>query len=105
MTIKGMAKAGMYKQDIAEALEISPKTVSRALKRGSEPDGTQPARGSILDAYKSKIDELLKAGVWNGAVILREIQAAGYTGRRTLVRSYMQPKRALRATDCQGRCW
>lgn len=97
MTIKGMAKAGMYKQDIAEALEISPKTVSWALKRGSEPDGTQPARGSILDAYKSKIDELLKAGVWNGAVILREIQAAGYTGRRTLVRSYMQPKRALRA--------
>jgi transposase len=97
MTIKGMAKAGMYKQDIAEALEISPKTVSRALKRGGEPEGKQRMRGSILDPYKRKIDELLKAGVWNGAVILREIQAAGYTGQRTLVRSYIQPKRVLRA--------
>jgi transposase len=49
-----------------------------------------------LDPYKAKVDELLGEGVWNGQVILREIQALGYEGSRTILREYIQPKRALR---------
>jgi transposase len=39
---------------------------------------------------------LLAEGVWNGVVILRELQAAGYTGSHTILRDYIAPKRALR---------
>jgi transposase len=49
-----------------------------------------------LDPYKAKVDELLGEGVWNSVVILREIQALGYEGSRTILREYVQPKRALR---------
>jgi transposase len=49
-----------------------------------------------LDPYKAKVDELLAEGVWNSMVILREIQVLGYPGSRTILRQYIQPKRALR---------
>jgi len=38
----------------------------------------------------------LSEGVWNTVVILREIRAKGYEGGRTVLREYVQPKRALR---------
>jgi transposase len=50
-----------------------------------------------LDPYKAKVDELLAEGVWNSQVILREIQALGYKGQSTMLRLYIQPKRALRS--------
>jgi transposase len=39
---------------------------------------------------------MLSEGVWNSKVILREIQDEGYTGGYTILRQYIQPKRALR---------
>jgi hypothetical protein len=35
-------------------------------------------RVSKLEPFKGKVDGLLAAGVWNAAVILRELQSAGY---------------------------
>jgi len=96
MTIQAMKEQGIYQKDIAQALEVHPKTVSRALVRGGAPDGQRPKRGSKLDAYCPRVDELLAAGVWNAAVILREIQADGYSGEITVLRDYIRPKRVLR---------
>jgi transposase len=39
---------------------------------------------------------LLSEGVWNAVVIMREIQAEGYSGGYTMLRQYIAPKRALR---------
>ena len=97
MTMQAMAAQGMYQKDIAQALNVHPKTVSRALTRGGSPKGERTGRGSKLDPYRSQVDELLREGVWNASVILREIQAHGYSGGRTVLRAYIQPKRALRA--------
>ena len=97
--IKALHERGVYQKDIAEQLGVHPKTVSRALKRDSAPARQRAKRGEKLDAYKATVDRLLSAGVWNAVVILREIQAAGYTGKITVLRQYIQPKRALR----QGR--
>jgi transposase len=94
--IKSLKQRGVYLKDIAEELEVHPKTVSRALKRGGPPEKKRKKRGSKLDPYKVSIDRLLKEGVWNAVVILREIQAEGYTGGYTILRQYVQPKRALR---------
>jgi len=96
MDIKAQIEQGMYQKDIADRLGVHPKTIHRAVKRGGPPSGTRNARTSILDPYKPLIDDLIREGVWNAVVILREIQSRGYTGGYTILRDYIQPKRFLR---------
>ncbi len=96
MVMKALHQRGVYLKDIADELGVHPKTVSRALKRNSAPERERKKRGSQLDAHKATIDRLLGEGVWNAMVILREIQAEGYSGGITVLRDYIRPKRALR---------
>ena len=99
LMIRAKRERGAYIKDIAAELGVHPKTVSRALKGGGAPSGKRPAaRRSKLDPFKPLIDWLLSEGVWNGVVILREIQAAGYKGGVSIVRDYIRPKRPLRAS-------
>lgn len=95
--IQSLHKRGVYQKDIAEEMQVHPKTVSRALKRSGAPERNQVPRGSKLDDYQEQIDRLLSEEVWNARVILREIQAAGYAGGYTMLRAYIQPKRTLRS--------
>lgn len=97
--IKILNHQGAYIKDIAAELGVHPKTVSRALKRGSAPQPVKKNKDSKLEAYKIKIDQLLSNNVWNAMVILRELQAEGYDGEVSLIRRYIQPKRVLQ----QGR--
>jgi transposase len=94
--IKALATRGVYLKDIAADLGVHPKTVRRALQRGSAPIPPRTRRRSKLDPFKPQVDRLLAAGVWNGVVILRELRATGYTGSHTILRDYIAPKRALR---------
>ena len=99
LMIQQKFQQGAYIKDIAEELGVHPRTVSRALKRGEAPGGRRPrTRPSILDPYKSMIDGLLRAGVWNAVVIERELRRAGYSGEISLIRAYIRPKRPLRAS-------
>jgi transposase len=95
--IKALHKRGVYQKDIAAELGLHPRTVRRALKRAGAPEKKRQKRGSKLDPYKPKIDELLAAGVWNAMVIWRELQALGYEGEVTILRDYIRPKRKLRS--------
>ena len=95
--IKALKQRGVYNKDIAAEIGVHPKTVSRALKRGSEPQRPSPERESKLEPYKGTVDRLLSEGVWNAVVIYREIQAEGYEGKATILREYIAPKRALRS--------
>lgn len=94
--IKALKKRDVYVKDIAAELGVHPKTVSRALRRGSAPSPAGRRGASKLDPYKATVDRLLGEGVWNAMVILREIQAEGYPGGMTILRQYVGPKRALR---------
>jgi transposase len=94
--IKSLSQRGVYLKDIAEELGVHPRTVSRALKREGAPQRERKRSESKLEPYKAKIDQLLSEEVWNARVILREIQAEGYTGSYTMLRIYIQPKRVLR---------
>jgi transposase len=94
--IEALNKRGVYLKDIAEEVEVHARTVKRALQRGGAPKPGRKLGSSKLDPYKAKVDELLAEGVWNSMVILRAIQALGYPGSRTILRQYIQPKRALR---------
>lgn len=97
MTIQALVKRGVYLCDIAEQLGVHPRTVRRALQRGGAPPRRGGRRGSRLDPYRPVVDQLLAEGVWNTVVILRELQAKGYTGGVSILRDYVRPKRALRA--------
>jgi transposase len=97
LMIEVLHKRGVYQKDIAEELGVHPRTVRRALQRGRALERKRKACGSKLDPYKSTVDRLLSEGVWNAVVILREVQAEGYTGGKTILRDYIAPKRALRA--------
>lgn len=97
MMIKALSERGVYQKDIAEQVGVHPKTVSRALKREKAPVREAKRRESKLEPYKPLVDRLLREGVWNAVVIFREIQAAGYEGKYTILRQYIAPKRALRA--------
>lgn len=101
--MKALRQRGVYIEDIAADLGVHPKTVSRALQRGGAPERGRPAQSSKLDVYKPQVDRLLAEGVWNAVVILREIQAEGYTGGSTILREYIQPKRVLRASKATVR--
>ena len=97
LMIQEQIRQGVYVKDVAAELGVHPRTVSRALKRGGSPPGQRPAaRKSKLDRYKPVIDRLLAAGVWNAAVILRELQEQGYSGQASILRDYIRPKRPLR---------
>lgn len=97
MEIKAQVSRGVYVKDIARDLGVSAKTVSRALKREGAPSGKRPgARRSILDPFKPAIDSMLQEGIWNGMVVLRKLQDLGYSGKATIVRDYIRPKRPLR---------
>jgi transposase len=94
--IKSLSQRGVYHKDIAVELGVHPRTVSRALKRNGAAQRERKRSESKLDRHKPTIDRLLSEGVWNARVIWRELQAAGYTGGYTILRDYIQPKRALR---------
>jgi transposase len=96
LMIKTLKKRGVYTKDIAAELGVHPRTVSRALRRGSAPPVEHKPRPSKLDPFKPQIDRLLAEGVWNAVVILRELQAQGYDGGSTILRAYIHPKRTQR---------
>lgn len=94
MVIHALAQRGLYVCDIAKQVGVHPRTVSRALARGG-PSQRGKRRGSRLDPYRADIDRLVAEGVWNAVVIFRELQAKGYTGRLSILRDYIRPKRLL----------
>lgn len=94
--IKSLSRRGVYLKDIAAELGVHPKTVSRVLKNQGTPEAERERSESKLEPYKSKIERLLSEDVWNARVILREIQADGYSGGYTMLRQYIQPKREQR---------
>jgi len=99
LMIQELYDKGVYLKDIAAGLEVHPRTVRRALRRGSAPSGKRPrARHSKLDPFKSTVDRLLADNVWNAKVILRVLQAEDYSGGYSILRAYIQPKRPLRAS-------
>ncbi len=103
IVIRTLKKRGVYQKEIAAELGVHPRTVSRAIQRGSAPQPQRRSRSSKLDPYKPQIDRLLAEGVWNAVVILREIQAQGYGGGSTILRGYIQPQRKQRQSKATVR--
>lgn len=102
--IRDLRNQGRYLKDIAQELNCSPKTVSRAIKRqGPPPERKAGVRKSKLDDFKPRIDQWLSEGIWNAEVIFSKLVIEGYQGSRTLLRRYIHPKRTLRKSQATTR--
>ena len=71
------------------------KTISRFLLAPAKRPvyGPRPAPASKLDPFKSYLKERLQAGVWNGAVLLRELRERNYSGGYTILKDWLRPQR------------
>src|SRR5512139_1815140 len=94
--ITALHQRGVFLKDIAREVGVHPRTVRRALDRNGAPARERKTAASKLDPHKATVDRLLATDVWNARVILSEIRAEGYSGSYTILRDYIQPKRALR---------
>ena len=77
-----LKREGLSIQAISSVTGFDRKTVRKYLLK---PDvnpayGPRPSAAGKLDAFKPYLEERLKAGVWNAAVLLRELKARSYTG-------------------------
>lgn len=95
MIIKQMRAQGAYLTDIAAYIGCSGKTVRRYL-RSDEPPAPRRRRMVKLEPFFNYVDMRLADNVWNAEVILQELREMGYTGGRTILRTYIQPRRKMR---------
>lgn len=57
----------------------------------------------MKDGALPDVDEMLAYGVSNAEGIYRDIRKAGYTGKLSILRAYIRPKRKLRPSAGTGR--
>ena len=53
VVIEALVEQGVYQKDIAQKLGVHPKTVSRALQRGSAPGKPRKVSKSKLEPYQA----------------------------------------------------
>ena len=96
--IHQLRQEGCFLVDIADKMNCSVKTVQRQLKRKHPPSLCKRTvhKPRKLDPFKSTVDGMLANNIWNAMVIFDRITSIGYTGKISLLREYIHPKRALR---------
>ena len=94
-----MKRQGLSLQAMSTITGFDRKTIRKYLKEaGGRPEyGPRPAAASKLDPFKPMLAERLKAGVWNAAVLLRELRQAGYSGGYTILTDWLRPQRTAAA--------
>lgn len=76
---------------IGRMLRVSPKTVRRALRADTFTLPARPPRGSIVDPFMPKIEDLLARHPDLSAVrILEELRSIGYRGRITALKARLR---------------
>ena len=98
-------------RDVEEVIELKRQGLSiRAISRLTGYDrktiggylaepSSRPVYGprapaeSKLEPFKAYLKERLQAGVWNGAVLLRELRERNYCGGYTILKDWLQPQR------------
>jgi transposase len=92
--IHEMKKRGMNITQIADELGRDRKTIRKWLQKSElVPCQRQIPRPGKLEPFKDYIRQRMQEGCLNANVIFDEIRAKGYTGRKTILPSFMQPLR------------
>lgn len=94
--IMEMQREGLSIRAISEVTGYDRKTIRKHLKspKTAPVYGPRAAAGACkLDGYKPFLEQRLRAGVWNGQVLLRELRQLGYLGGYTILKDWLQPQR------------
>lgn len=94
--IEELKRQGLSVTAIAAVIGCDRKTVKKYLDHPElQPRyKPRPKKPGKLEPFKGYLDERLAAGVWNAKVLLRELRERGYEGGYTILKDYLQPKRA-----------
>lgn len=80
---------GRTQVEIAEILGVCERTVRSHLK-GMPRGRKNPQRGSMVDGFKAKIDEILEANSYhNGELIYERLVKMGYAGKISVMKDYV----------------
>ncbi len=90
-----LKRQGLSIRAISRMTGFDRKTISRYLKgpRGRPVYGPRSAAQSKLEPFRAYLKERLQAGVWNGAVLLRELRERNYRGGYTILKDWLHPQR------------
>lgn len=86
-----LKREGLSIQAISAITDFDRKTM---LQSDAIPAyGPRAPAASKLDAFKPYLEERLKAGVWNAAVLLRELKERNDSGSDTILKDWLQAQR------------
>jgi len=93
--IEELKRQGLSIQAISNMTGFDRKTVRRYLiqPEGVPVYGPRAPQPSKLDPFKPYLEERLRAGVWNGQVLLRELRQRSYAGGYTILKDWLHPQR------------
>ena len=92
--IRDLKSKGLSIRQIAEQLDLDPKTVRKWLKSDQLPKYQRKRKTeSKLEPHKDYILERMMEGCLNAVVIYDEIKEKGYTGKISILREFMHPYR------------
>ena len=102
ITLREWARQGVAVSEIARRSGHDLKTVRKVLREAApQPRPSTWQRGrSKLAPYEAYLQQRVGQGCLNGAVLLEEITAQGYTGKHTVLRDFLAP---LRQEQCRQR--
>lgn len=93
--IEELKRQGLSIRAISRLTGFDRKTITKHLADPGIPTyAARPPQPSKLDAFKEHLEERLKAGVWNGRVLLRELRERGYKGGYTILTDWLRPQRS-----------
>lgn len=103
--IEELKRQGLSVCAIAAVTGFDRKTIRKYLANPAQQPqyGPRPKRPSQLEPHKTYLEQRLAAGVWNAAVLLRELRDRGYRGGYTVLKDYLQPKREASRTNAVRR--
>jgi transposase len=93
--IEELKRQGLSIRAISRLTGYCRKTVRKYL---SQPDsvpvyGPREKQPGKLEGFKPYLEDRMRAGVWNGRVLLRELRERGYSGGYTLLTDWLRPQR------------
>ena len=90
-----LKRQGLSIQAISNLTGFDRKTVRRYLAHAEAVPayGPRAAPSSKLEPYKPYLEDRLRAGVWNGQVLLRELRERSYSGGYTILKDWLHPQR------------
>ena len=103
--IEELKRQGLSIRAISRLTGYDRKTISRYLlhPEGAPVYGPRAKQTGKLDPFQPYLLERMKAGVWNGRVLLRELRERGYMGGYTLLTDWLRPQRQSAQTHAVRR--